>query len=299
MSFDPITPALSRAAGRRARERRGLTMIEILIVLAVIGLAVGLVSFSFGSGRLAETQRSTDQVAATIRFAFDKARVTGTHLRLAIDLEKGEFTLQEAPAAMYLPATDRDGKIFVLDEDKLKEREERDKRAEESYNASIASKIVPGGTPPPTDGAAGGMGGLFGMLGGGMGAGGVTPTPKQVPRRRPPLYAAFEDPGTISVLRAPIELPEGAKVESVRTDSDPAPITKGQTALYFYPSGRTQKAHIQIVHGPSETAYTIVVEPLTGRVTVEPGRKPLTLPDEVLGGEDDLGRERKRRSFNL
>lgn len=272
-------------------------MIEILIVLAVIGLAVGMVAFSFGSGRLAETQRRTDQVAATIRFAFDKARVTGMHLRLAIDLEKGEFTLQEAPAAMYLPATDRDGKIFVMDPDKLKEREERDKRAEESYNASIASKIVTGGAPPPTDGAAGGMGGLFGMFGGAMGSG-TAPVPKQVPRRRPPLYAAFEDPGTITVLREPIELPEGAKIESVQTDSDPAAITKGQTALFFYPNGRTQKAHIQIVHGESDTAYTIVVEPLTGRVKVEPGRVPLALPDDVLGGEDDLGRERKRRSFN-
>jgi general secretion pathway protein H len=273
-------------------------MIEILIVIAIIGLAVGLVAFSFGSGRLAETQRRTDQVAATIRFGFDKARVTGTHLRLAIDLDKGTFTLQEAPSAMYLPATDREGKIYTLDAEKLKEREERDKRAEESYNASIASKIVPGGAPSASaSGTGGGMGGLFGMLGGAMGAG-MTPTPKQVPRRRPPLYAAFEDPGTISVLRAPIKLPEGAKIESVRTDSDPAPLTKGQTALFFYPSGRTQKAHIQIVDGPTETAYTIVVEPLTGRVTVEPGRKPLELPAEVLAGEDDLGRERKRRSFN-
>ena len=121
-----------------------------------------------------------------------------------------------------------------------------------------------------------------------------------------PLFEAFEDDTTLGDLGKPITLPDGVEVLSVQTDADPEPITAGEADLYFFPRGRTQLAAIQLkgkpklserVLGEEDIEYTILVQPLTGRVTVESGLVDLELPKVVDAGEDDLGEKAERRSF--
>ncbi|MBK6917639.1 MAG: prepilin-type N-terminal cleavage/methylation domain-containing protein [Deltaproteobacteria bacterium] len=265
------------------RRQAGITLIEILIVLAVLGLMVGMLVVGFGAGKQAEVGRATNQIANTIRYGFDKARVSGSYYRLLIDLEDGSFTLQEGDDAMYLPATNRDGEIVQVDERKLEERADRDKRAEESFNRSVQSAAY---RDDPD--AAGGSGGDAEVY---------QAQPRKVPRRKPPLFGAFEEENTLTGLTKPVALPEGVHVSYVRTADDLEPITKGQASLYFFPRGRTQKAHIQITSDDDTVAYTIVVEPLTGRVKVVDGLEDLQLPDDIHDEKDALGRETQRRSL--
>ncbi len=285
-----MTPAVPAAArlirpvrGRRAQA--GITLIEILIVMAVMGLMVGMMVVGFGAGRQAEVGRATNQIANTIRYGYDKARVGGDYYRLVINLDDSTFALQVGDDAMYLPATDRDGKIIEIDERKLAERADRDLRAEQSFNRSVQSAAY------RDDPAAGGGSG-------GEGSDDVYKAqPRKVPRQKKPLFAAFEDENSLSDLAKPFGLPEGVKITYVRTADDLVPITKGEASIVFFPRGRTQKAHIQL-EGPDETTrYTIKVEPLTGRVTVVDGHEDLTLPDDPTDDEDHLGKEQQRRSL--
>lgn len=280
-----VRPAASAAgsARRRARRQAGITLIEILIVMAVMGLMVGMVVVGFGAGRQAEVGRATNQIANTIRYGYDKARTGGDYYRLLINLEDGTFSLQVGDDAMYLPATDRDGKIIEIDERKLEEQADRDQRAEQSFNRSVqAAAYREDEAAGDTDGA---------------GASAYQAQPRKVPRRKKPLFEAFESENELSDLAKPFTLPEGVKITYVRTADDLEPITKGEASIVFFPRGRTQKAHIHVEADDDVTKYTIKVEPMTGRVTVVDGLEDLVLPDDPTDEEDHLGKEHRRRTL--
>jgi general secretion pathway protein H len=271
------------------RARRGLTMIEIMVVLLIMGLIMGSVAMTMGAANQAEIVRTTNQLASTIRFAYDRARFTGSHYRLHIDFEERTFQLQKADSAMYLPSTDRNGELVETDMKKLADQAKRDEQAAESYYSSIAAAVY--SAAESTD----------------M----VDTDPyavqkKDVPRRRPPMFQAFEADATLGDLGQPIQFPDDVQILSVQTDADIEPITEGEADIYFFPRGQTQLAAIQLqgtaklrerIAGDDEIAYTILIQPLTGKVTVESGLIDLELP-EVLGDtEDALGNKTERRSF--
>lgn len=285
-----VATARRRRSHLALRSQAGITLIEILIVMAVMGLMVGMMVVGFGAGRQAEVGRATNQIANTIRYGYDKARVGGDYYRLVINLDESTFALQVGDDAMYLPATDRDGKIIEFDERKLEERADRDLRAEQSFNRSVQSAAY------RDDPEAAGIGG--GGTGGDDGLGDVyKPQPRKVPRQKKPLFEAFEDENSLSDLAKPFSLPEGVKITYVRTADDLEPITKGEASIVFFPRGRTQKAHIQLESEDETAKYTIKVEPMTGRVTVVDGLEDLTLPDDPTDVEDHLGKEQQRRSL--
>ena len=264
-----------------ARHARGMTLIELLVVLAIVGLMVQVASVGFGPAMEAEKIRATNQVVSTIHYAYNRARVYGIFLRLEIDLDAGTFALQQAEEAMYLPATDRDGKILKVDEDKLEEQAERDKDAAERFNESLERDAI---QPRLNDGDDG----VFDPY---------AVESMQVPRARPPLFDSFKDENSLTGLGQSISFPEGAKVFAVRTDADLEEVREGKAYLYFFPTGRTQRAHILISDDGGATGTTIKVDGLTGRVTVVGELVPLSLPEDFNGGKDDLGRTIERRSF--
>lgn len=273
-----------RVFGPRRARQRGMTLIEILIVLLIIGLIMWSVSMSMGAASQAEVVRTTNQLASTIRFAYDRARFTGHYYRIHVDFEQRTFQLQKAEDAMYLPATDRDGALLLTDEKKLADQAKRDQQAAEAYYATVAAAV----------------------FGAGDEADPYAVQKKDVPRRRPPLFEAFESDQTLGDLGKPIQFPDGVEILSVQTDADPEPITSGEADLYFFPRGQTQLAAIQLkgkpklgdrLIGEEDIEYTILVQPLTGKVAVEAGIVDLELPKLVGDGEDELGNETERRSF--
>jgi general secretion pathway protein H len=191
--------------------------------------------------------------------------------------------LQVGDDKMFLPATDRDGKILEYDEAKERRREERDRRAADAYNRSTQSQAfrgIGGEDDGEDDGALR-----------------YAAAPRSVPRRKPPLFDAFEEEIAMTGLTAPITLPEGIKITYVRTADDVKPITAGQASLYFFPRGRTQEAHIHLEDQQSNAKWTIKVSPLTGRITLEEGHEELKLPNDPKDEVDDLGRRQQRRTL--
>ena len=306
---------------------RGMTLIEVLIVLAISALLIGGVATGLSAGRQAEASRATNQLANTVRFAFNKARVTGTYYRLLINIDESAFSMQRGDDRMYLPATDRYGRIKVIDPSREKEKEERDRRAEENYNRSIQGRVLaaigapavgarpgaapigaPAGAAAPQKAGTPAAPGTPGASAAPAKAGTTAPSagmtdqyavqPKKVPRRKPPIFGAFDDDNSLSDLKKPFKLPKTVKVVSVQTAEDIKPLTKGEASIYFFPQGHTQLAHIIIeeIENP-ENAFTIIIRPLTGRVEIKDGKIDLALSDDPTAIKDDLGRRQTRRSF--
>lgn len=280
------TPARARAGAR------GLTLIEILVVMFILALIMWSASMSMGTAAQAEVVRATNQLAASLRFAYDRARFTGQHYRVHIDFDQRSFQLQKAESAMYLPATDRDGELMEVDERKIAAQAARDAAAAEAYFSTLAAAVYAQADEHEGYQPAGGDP--------------YAAKPREVPRARPPLFENFEDDETLGELGKPIQLPEGVEILGVQTDSDLEPITKGTADIYFFPRGQTQLAHIQLKGRPTlrgravgeeDVEYTIILQPLTGKVTVEAELIDLVLPKAVDERVDELGEETERRSF--
>lgn len=285
-----------RTSRRLRRQDRGFSLIEMLVVLAVMGMLFGAMFMGFGSANQAQIVRTTNQMANTIRFAFNKSRVSGEYFRLHINLDQGTLSLQRGSDRMYTPATDRDGRPIIFDERKEKDRADRDKRAEEAYNRSLQAAVFSGGAAGAAQ-AGDSVSGKDAAKETNINpyAGGA----KKVPRRKPPLFSSFDDENSLKGFSEPIKLPEGVKVVSVRTADDPKPITKGDASLYFFPQGRTQLAHIQLEEKRKDggNKFTIVVQPLTGRVEIKEGLVDLVVAEDSRNSKDELGKKQDRRHF--
>ena len=89
-------------------------------------------------------------------------------------------------------------------------------------------------------------------------------------------------------------LERGIKFREVQTAHDDEPRKEGRAYIYFWPGGQTERASIQLRIGDSteeKDAITLMVSPLTGKVTVKDGAIALPKPtdDKEASEREDPG----------
>ena len=91
---------------RLRRRARGLTLVEVLIVVALIALLSG--SILFGSGLFASNrERSAAMLIVTgVRLGLTRANATGNPVRMVFDLDKNRVMLEETNGVMLLKKKD-------------------------------------------------------------------------------------------------------------------------------------------------------------------------------------------------
>ena len=87
--MSPFRSKLRRSA------TRGLTLIEVLIVMAIVALMMGAIVV--GSGQLAGSRlrHSSTMIAGAIRIGFSRASATSKSIRLVMDFTENEIWLEE------------------------------------------------------------------------------------------------------------------------------------------------------------------------------------------------------------
>ncbi len=102
-----ITPRPFKLPRRRAR-RRGLTLIEVVIAIALIGLLTG--SLLFGKNMLvgSRMKASATLIVSAVRFGLTRANSTGRPVRLVIDLDQKLLSLEEAGGSQMLREKGKD-----------------------------------------------------------------------------------------------------------------------------------------------------------------------------------------------
>lgn len=230
---------------RRSRTLRvGMTLIEVLIVLAVIALVMGAVVV--GSGQMASSRmrHSSTMIAGAVRVGFSRASASSKSVRLVLDFEENAIWLEQGDQPMLVQSKDTTGTGGAA-ASTVAERQ----ATEES------SRIVKGPTPPRT---------AFTEIDA-MGLAASTPGKGKKPLER------------------------GIKLREVQTSHDAEPRKSGRAYLYFWPGGQTEQASIQLKVGDDadeKHAVTLLVAPLTGKVTVKDGAVALPKPrDEKEASE--------------
>jgi general secretion pathway protein H len=77
----------------------------------------------------------------------------------------------------------------------------------------------------------------------------------------------------------------GCRIRDIYTPRQREPYTEGKAYLYFFPDGHTERAIIHVAD-TSNDIYTLIVQPLTGRVEVRAGDVPVP---RGFGEYDDEG----------
>ncbi|MBK7399514.1 MAG: type II secretion system protein [Myxococcales bacterium] len=97
----PGSHRFPRGTARRARAR-GLTLIEVLIVMVIaVVLASGFV-FASGQVQRSRLKSSASRVGAAMRTAYQLASSTGRRLRLVIDMDQSAIWIEESNDRMLL-----------------------------------------------------------------------------------------------------------------------------------------------------------------------------------------------------
>ncbi|MFH1132159.1 MAG: prepilin-type N-terminal cleavage/methylation domain-containing protein, partial [Pseudomonadota bacterium] len=80
----------------------GFTLIEMVVVVGIIGLMMAGVSVTVGNVTNAKLRSAASRISNSLRFAFNRARVTGNFVRLAMDLDKGVIWLEASEEKVAL-----------------------------------------------------------------------------------------------------------------------------------------------------------------------------------------------------
>lgn len=213
----------------RRRRARGLTLIEIMVVVTIVGLMMGASVYGFRAVAKSELRSSASKLAGAIRYCFDRAVTTGAYYRIVLDLDTNKYWAERSDDRMYLTAGKElapgRGQAFDVAAEE-KKRDEAEKKLEEMQTSV-------GGTMMTID-----------------------PPPK--PKRA--KFQTFKDASLPQVKLG------RAQFFDVFTPRQPEPYSKGRAYLYFFPDGHTERAIVRI--HDDDAFYSLVVHPLTGRVEV-------------------------------
>jgi general secretion pathway protein H len=241
----PVGGAPRRPVAASRASVRGLTLIEILVVLAIISLVTGVAiagSMQLPSARL---RGAATLLTSAIKVAFTRATSTSRNLRLVMDLDHQTIWLEESSAPMLVQSKD---------------------------------KSAAGGADPVTNAEKEALAERDQILQG-------PPIPK--PKFRAVKSTGIADTRDGSKTKS---LGGGVSFRSVQTTHDDAPRTSGHAYLYFWPGGLTERASIQM-HLSDDTTLSLLVSPVTGKVTIKGGAVDLEFPmdDEHASDRVDTG----------
>jgi general secretion pathway protein H len=241
--------AYLRFGPARVRQR-GVTLLEIMVVMVLLALIIGSVVAGSGQLATARLKRTASMVTGAVRVAFTRATATSKPQRIVFDMDEQKIWLEEGERPMLVQSKDLTGTGGA-----------------DAVTQAEAQAVAEGET----------------ILKG--------------PRAPRAHFHAVQSLGFAeqSGAKGPRPLERGIKYREIQAMHDDHPRTTGRAYLYFWPGGQTERASIQLRIGDSmedHDALTLLVSPLTGKITVKSGAVALVLPvddKEASEREDKAG----------
>ncbi len=228
-------PRQSHKRNARGSADGGFTLLELLIVMAVVALVMGSSVRGFKSLSNSELRAGASHLAGGIRYLFDRASATGRIHRLVIDFDEQKYWA-EVSDDRFLMARERE-----TDESRQREKEAIAKEDEETKRKEEDKQNT--------------LGKSYDMA-------------AYRPEEFRPKRARFS--GFKELAIKPVAL-HGPKIASLFTPRLAEMQSSGKGYIYFFPLGQTEPALVHVTDKEGKTFYSLIVHPLTGRVQIQSG----------------------------
>ncbi len=247
---------------------------ELMVVVAIIGLLILGTTLAFNNILKSNLRSAASRTASSMRYAFDRAMMTGRYIRLAMDLEKGEIWLEGSEDRVALKI----GKAHAEDEE--------DEEKEGSSEKSKPAKKKKAKSNP--------MLSFFGLGGGdeedsaedadaqeSMIAEDMQALVKDWEEDQAPVGSAKPQFTVLKDwrMKKKKKITFNAKVSivDVTTPRTVEPVEEGRAYVYFFPQGHSEPAIVHFVDrkkgeepDDDDQYYSVVLHPLTGEAKVYP-----------------------------
>jgi general secretion pathway protein H len=216
----------------------GFTLLEMLIVLALLGL-VSVLAIG-GMRRLAQSdlRGGAAKLAGAIRYLFDRASTTGKIHRLVFDFEAGKYWAEVSDDRFFMP------RERETEESRQRETEEEAERLRQQQEAEAR------GTPMPDSEEE------------------LIDPNRYQPTEWKPKRARFEMFAEQALKTVEMR---NAKLAGLFTPRYAQPVATGKGYLYFFPLGQTEPAIVHVSDPEGDSFFSLLVHPLNGRVQVQAG----------------------------
>jgi general secretion pathway protein H len=204
----------------------------MMIALVIVALITVVTVRGLHSLAKTDLRATATRMAGSIRYLFDRASTTGRVHRLVLDLDNGKYWAEVSDDQFIMGAGKETEESRKKEAEKIAKEEEIKREAAEKEASFGASQIPTRYMPKPF-----------------------------IPKRA--KFDAFRE-----TTVKPVTLKSGVVMADIYTPRLVKPLTEGKGYVYFFPMGMTEAAVIHLSDG-KETFYSLIVHPLTGRVSVK------------------------------
>lgn len=186
-----------------------MTLIELIVVVVILAFAASGLSFSLGALTKTHLKSGAAKLAAAARFAYNRALVRGTTVRIAFDLPGNTFSIEEAHGRIALARADDERRKNTL------EKGGADVVAVDPW---VAARNRIQEALRPTFGAS-------------------------------PFHAITGENGKAITRYQKISLGRRVQLVKLIVPHEPGPLEQGKGAVHFFPAGMTEHAVLQLSDG--------------------------------------------------
>jgi prepilin-type N-terminal cleavage/methylation domain-containing protein len=228
----------------RARTYRGMTVLELMIVLAIIGAAMVLVRSGFRMITKADLVENSTELSAIFKRASSLAVEMGGLYRVTIDVDKGTYVVEECRGATAIQLNE-----------KVRPDEEEKKRALQKGKNQLLGMPIDAlqiGDPEEATKRATALAGHH-----------------VNDRACAPATQGFTGDAEGKGWARKLRDDKGIKFKEIWVQHRDESVTKGDVAVYFFPNGTSEKAVVEVTDGSE--VFSVLVYGLTGRVELKDG----------------------------
>ena len=242
----------------RRSHSSGLTILELMIVIAIIGLGLVVMRSGFRNLTNADLGEDATELASFMRRASQLSVERAEQHRVLFDLDKGIYTVEVCRGQT---SVQRNGEIRA-NEDKVKQALER---GQEKLRDLPQDALAVGDPDEATKRALA----IAGHHVNDRECAPVTIGTSGFAKNNKRKKEKSEDEEPNEWIRK-LDADAGVKFKEIWVQHMDASVTKGQVAIYFFPNGSSEKAVIEVSDG--ESTRTVLVHSLTGRIQEKTGK---------------------------
>jgi type II secretion system protein H len=215
--------------------QQGMTIVEIMVVVAIAALVTSIAVVSIGSMGKVRLRGSATRVAAAVQRGFSYSATQGESVRLVLDMEEDTITLEHGEGRLLIDTSVEGGVGVAEEEDEPAPEPEEEDEEEVKFDLGVQT--------------------LTEQIRSGFHQG-------EVPRYKPPMFQTISD-RTWSGMN----LEPRVSFLAVHSPLYAEPKQDGTAYIYFFPDGMGDHAVVQLENRAGQI-YSVEVQPLLGRARI-------------------------------